>query len=95
MKAQQITSAFAQAAQKVNKTFSLKGRGYTPRVCLQVSVSRYAAPSLEQGKHFDIVCVGNYKTCGPRRVFALEIVEAAASILGCQVNDLTTPNYQN
>lgn len=93
MKGQRITIAFSQAAQQVNKVFTLKGRGHDCRVCLKGQVSRYAAPALEEGKQFDIVCVGG-KTAGPRRVFALEVVESAAAILGCQVDDLVTANYQ-
>lgn len=48
-----------------------------------------AAPVLEQGKHFDIVCP-DYKHAGPRKMYALELVQRVAEILGIDVADLVT-----
>lgn len=94
MKSQAIREAFAQAAKMSQKpTYRLKGRGHDYRVCLETWVSAAAAKALTEGTHYDTVCVGS-KHAGPRRVFALEIVEIAAKILGVDIDTLVTRNYR-
>ena len=95
MKMQSITDATEAVLATNDFSGHLKGRGHGERVCLQTNVSRALAlaPSIEKGRHFDIVCVGG-PTAGPRRVWNADMVRAIADELGVEFNSLVTVNYR-
>lgn len=81
-----IRDAFLMAAQ--GQSWVLKGRGHVERVALKPHISRMAAEVTKEGLHWEMVYPG--KNCGPRRLFALELVLNAADLAGVDYENLVS-----